>query len=384
MASPDEVRAPMVEPVSRRRGLGGLVDKAICPEEDDRDTIFQASRQQGCEIFFRHLRIRADGGLDKPGLDKQLFSLSRLFSATMAVCFVLFNLYTITANWFDLLSKSADALHSRGKMSDFMVLLDRKAPNASLYFWVMQFGIAGFEVLAMVTFLTYSIYVALKYTSCISTQSLKQYRIWHQLYSVCCELIPMMTNFSAMKSLQSFNPQIIGSRLSLAMTRVEEGQSYTHVVVSFSLKTLLFGSLGFVAFVLKFAQLVESLQRKIDSDVVYGPASVLTQVALLFGFVNQAFGITQISQVETARLFLFIFGGEDAKMQAGELDRQETFLACVARTICEDLYLELPSRQRKLRRAVAMLTFTHLDVQSLVLDEDETQEVDAGTLRVSS
>lgn len=374
----------MVQPVSRRRGLGGFVDKAICPEEDDRDTIFQASRQQGCEIFFRHLRIRADGGLNKSGLDKALFSLSRLFSATMAVCFVLFNFYTITANWFVLLSKSSDAIHGRGEMSDFMILLDRKAPNASLYFWVMQFGIAGFEVLAMLTFLTYSIYVALKYTCCISSQSLKQYRIWHQIYSVCCELIPMMTNFSAMKSLQSFNPQIIGSRLSLAMTRVEEGQSHTHVVVSFALKTLLFGSLGFMAFVLKFAQLVESLQKEIDSDVIYGPTIVFTQVSLLFGFINQAFGITQISQVETARLFLFIFGGEDSKMQAGELDRQETFLACVARTICEDLYVELPSGQRKLRRTVAILTFTHLDVQSLVLDEDETQEVDAGTLRSGS
>merc|ERR1712194_228025 len=181
-----------------------------------------------------------------------------------------------------------------------------------------------------------------------------------------------MSNFSAMKTLQFLNPQVMGTALSLEMTKVEEGASRCRVLLVFVASRLLFGTLGFVAFAIKLAHLVSQLSQ--DPHHKFGLQELGMQIGLLFGFVNQAFGITQISQIETARLFLFIFGGEDSAMQAGELDRQEAFLAFVFYTVCTKLYTEegISRFGRKARRAVALLSFTHPDIQSLVLDEDES------------
>lgn len=264
-----------------------------------------------------------------------------------------------------------------------MLLIDRQSGQAPERFKEMQLAIASFEVLSICGMMLYSMYIVMRYTCCASEAELKQYRIWHQLFHVCCEIFPRMSNFSAMKTLQFLNPQVLGTALSLELTKVEEGKSYCRVVVVFAITRLLLGALGFVAFSIKFAHLVVQLTSQ-QEDGKFGIELLQGQIALLFGFVNQAFGITQIAQVETSRLFLFIFGGEDSAMQAGELDRQEAYLACVAYTVCTSLSPELPPLRRRLRRAVALLSFTHLDIQSLVLDEDESREVDARTLRMQA
>merc|ERR1711879_57399 len=140
------------------------------------------------------------------------------------------------------------------------------------------------------------------------------------------------------------------------------------VISGFICSRLLFGGLGFLSFAIKFAH----LQYQLRQPHTFGLHTLVWQVGLLFGFVNQAFGITQVAHVETDRLFLFIFGGEDAKMQAGELDRQEAYLARVVYTILNDLWCDDLPRQRMFKRAIALVSLTHIDVQSLVLDEDET------------
>lgn len=108
---------------------------------------------------------------------------------------------------------------------------------------------------------------------------------------------------------------------------------------------------------------------------------MVLEFTLLVGFINQAVGITQVFDVETQRLFLFIFGGENVNIEAGELDRQEVFLAFVTKHICEDLFLQYPPTLRKFKRFIALVTFDHLDIQSMILDEDESKEVDARSIR---
>lgn len=360
---------------SRRRGLGRLIDKVIVPEEDERDMIFQAAHQDP-HIFFRHLKIRADGGLGK-GSERNgeaLFSFGRCVRVFVSFCFIALNMYTICTNVLSI---------ERNRTYDevFVLLVD---PDAKDYFHAMQLAVAGVEVAAMILMTYYCLRVFVRYNLRSDARYLNHYRIWHQLYTVCCVTIPSMTNFSAMRTLQFLNPQVIGTELALQMTKVEEGASRCRVLFSFVASRLIFGTLGFVAFAIKLAHLVSQLLPRSDSqNSNFGPLELGMQVGLLFGFINQSFGITQISHIETARLFLFIFGGEDSAMQAGELDRQEAFLAFVFYTVCTKLYTEegVSRFGRKARRAVALLSFTHLDIQSLVLDEDESQEVDAATLR---
>ena len=174
-----------------------------------------------------------------------------------------------------------------------------------------------------------------------------------------------------MRTVQSLNPQVLGSELALALTEVELGRSYAYVLSVFLLERLVLGLLGFAAFVLKFSTVVGSLMDT-NAKATYGSYDMFVELALLIGFINQTFGITQIWQVETKRIFLFIFGGENSNIEAGELDRQEVYLACMTRHICRDLFVANPPALRTFKRAVALMSFDHYDVQSMTLSEDRS------------
>lgn len=381
MAEPMEL-APAGGGTSRRRSLlpqdtrqGFLfacVDKIIVPDENDRDVIFTDAAREGNDIFFRHLKLRADGGLNKERVSEQLYSMSRCVTVVLQLGFVAFNSYTVCSDF----SQAVGAGNSDSDL-DFTLIVDPSHGAQTL--WAIGVIIAAGEVFAMLLMVAYAIYVAAKFEYCAGPDDLAHYRIWHQLYGVCCSLVPTMTNFSAMAILSYVNPQTLGTQLSLALTQTEEGASYFRVISVFFLSRLAFALLGFLSFVIKYMQLTMGLySRQLQA---YGMGSFFGQLVDLLGFVNQLFGLCRVGEVETSRLFLFVFGGEDSQMQAGELDRQEAFLACVAQLINTRLYLDAPSRQRRWRRFVAMLSFTHLDVQSMVLDEDEKLEVDARSIR---
>jgi hypothetical protein len=370
------------EPVPRKRcAPASIIDDLIVADEDDRDAIFRAGLGQGRSIFFKHLRIRADGGLGKATNAKLFFSNMRVVDAVVVLFFSAFNTITVFSN----LRISYHRFTQEKLESDFVLLLDEASQASQRIFWGAHLTVVGTEAAFMFAMLLYSVYVVVKYNYCTEEGQLSHYRIWHQLYAVCCQILPRTGNFSAMKTLQFLNPQVLGTHISLALTKVEEGHSYGRVLFEFTFTHLLLGTLGFIAFVIKFAHLVERLTAHMSGhgelEGTYSAWHAFMQVALLFGFVNQFFGITEVAKVETLRLFLFMFGGEDAAMQAGELDRQEAFLASVVQHICTELYAGLSPPQRRFRRAVALLSFTHLDLQSMILDEDESQEVDANTLR---
>lgn len=160
------------------------------------------------------------------------------------------------------------------------------------------------------------------------------------------------------------------------LTKLEKGlHSQAYVYLSFALRTFVVGFFGFLAFVIKFTILMFNLERYADDMGGWW------QWVLFVSFLNQTFGIVQIWKVENERLFLFLFGGEDSLMQAGEVDRQEVFLASVPWNICTRFFCDDPPRKRMFKRIIALLGFSHYDIQSLVLDEDEDKEIDASVIK---
>jgi len=229
----------------------------------------------------------------------------------------------------------------------------------------------------MAWMLSYSAYVVAKYNTCMNEEGLKHYRVWHQLLRTCCNTLKDTTNFSAMRLLEIINPEKLGKSFALAWTKTEKGHSRALAVLKFLVVLVFGGILGFVAFTSKFSDVVQSLQPKLKTKE-WSATLVINEFIILFGFINQIFGITRIWRVERQRLFLFIFGGEDPAMQAGEIDRQEAYLATVALVICQDLWVG--ARFKRLKRAVALLSLTDLTIQSLIIDEVECREVDASTI----
>lgn len=366
-----------LEPPRQKACWEAAIDSVIAPEEDECDAIFLTAQREGAEIFFQHLTIRNNGGLRKTSADARLFTPVRVAQVVMTFGFVGFNVYTVIHGLVSVLQNSSP----EAIQENFLLLINRESPYAAREYWVLRLLTSLFEVGAMFAMLSYSLYVVTKFNWFVQEAQLSHYRIWHQLNVVCCLTVPTMTNFSAMRSLQFLNPQTLESAFSLTLAKVEEGYSYCRVITVFAFFRLTFGILGFVAFSVKFSQLVLDLRILLD-DQKFTTMEFVHQVVLLFGFVNQVFGITQIWRIEMNRLFLMIFGGEDAQLMCGDVERQDAYLASTMHFICTTLYAKVPAgNSRRLRRAVALLTFNHLDIQSLVVEDDEDLEVTASSIR---
>lgn len=166
---------------------------------------------------------------------------------------------------------------------------------------------------------------------------------------------------------------------------MEEGSRKSYVLFCFGLYVVVSLLVGFAAFLGKFSRVATELK---DSSALWAADERVFRWSIIFdqlldivGFLNQVCGITLVWQINERRLFLFVFGGGDSRMQAGELDRQYAFLASVTMHLCTDLWASEPTWRRSFKRAVALITFTDLDVQALILDEDESLGVDAVVLR---
>merc|ERR1712107_195740 len=137
------------------------------------------------------------------------------------VGFVLFNLYTVFSGLAFVVydNETQDLL-------EFELLMPRKFARAQ---WACCLAVAIFECAMMGGMALFSLFILLKFECSKDADTLLHYRIWHQLYTVCCYMVPVMGNFSAIKSLSVLNPQVISSSFPLALTKVEEGESYLRV-----------------------------------------------------------------------------------------------------------------------------------------------------------
>lgn len=364
------------------------------PEENDRDTIFQAARHDGEDLFFRHLRLHSEGGLhkfQKETITERMYNKERTFKVFLRLFLIIFNGAQIYTFWYGSMPAQeycADHHYSGLCFEDrdkyaMTPLVNPTNNDMENCFYIARAVVSTVELVRFVTYGMDVVYIIFKFNCCTKAEDLKHYRIWHQLYETCTQKIRRMTNYSAMQSLSILNPQTMRSKLLLELTKVEEGASKPFVLARFIFMVLLWITFGLFAFLSKFTLLATQLQVS-EQKLRAGSSSqfwVISELRHILGFLNQVCGITLVWAVEERRLFLFIFGGEDSKMQAGELDRQFAYLASVTKHLCEELWVCESACSRKFKRAVALLTFSDLDVQALILDEDESLEVDADVLR---
>jgi hypothetical protein len=173
-----------------------------------------------------------------------------------------------------------------------------------------------------------------------------------------------MGSFSAMKGLASLNPQLLVEEANLELKAFD---NMFVGIVFFSVFRLSIGSLGFVAFCTKFSHVVDMLEtEKKIQDFMYEAK----QIFILLGFCNQLIGITQIWRVQERRLLLFLFGGPDADFAEEEMCRRDALLAEITRSVCSDMFShDKHGLKLHFKRFIAILTFTHLDIQAFALDE---------------
>lgn len=333
------------------------------------DEIWAAYRAGDKGVFFRRLNIRNDGGLGKEDAAERLFSVGRVFSAGVAIFFVLFNVYYIFFGFASLIINGPDSSGA----DQFLLLINRDDQDSSHSMWVIQMVIASTESLVMSVMLLYMVLVVARYNCCPGRLKLDHYRIYLELNVVCISTIPNLGNFSALKLLNYLNPQTLMGDLSDALTLQGPKRGYCCVLTRFTFTHLFAGFVGFLAFVVKLSALViDLLTRFDDTEIPYSTMDFFYQLVVLFGFVNQLFGFAQVSKVQLDRLGLFLFGGEDSQLDAEGMSSLYAYLGSVSHKIMTEFYKDHP--HQSLRRATAMLTLSHTDLQYLVLDERSPAE----------
>eukprot|EP00927_Polykrikos_kofoidii_P053958 TRINITY_DN48471_c0_g1_i1.p1 TRINITY_DN48471_c0_g1~~TRINITY_DN48471_c0_g1_i1.p1 ORF type:complete len:516 (+),score=58.77 TRINITY_DN48471_c0_g1_i1:238-1785(+) len=368
---------------TRRRSLTPLrgpsaFESFLQPDRTECERLFHEVRHGSEDLFFRHVRIRPDGGLRKEGVGDFLFGRSRVFQVSATIVLTVFNIWVIFYN-FSMCVFMLAHTHG-GNNARFVIVLNHASASSSLILENLYLLIALVEIAVVAIIFVYISWIFASYNIFCTREDLKRFRVWHQLYTACCRKLPELSTFSAMKPLEYMNPQRLFPRLQMHLVAMERGVSYPSVLIPFAVTTLCLVIFGFAAFVVKFTHLVSTLLEIVETQT-WSVSLSFYELTLLTGFINQVFGITEVGEIETQRIFMFIFGGEGVTMTLSELDKQEVFLATVFHNVGTKLWVDDPPLIRKFKRAVAMLSFDHLAIQSLVLEENQSMPREASAAR---
>jgi len=212
---------------------------------------------------------------------------------------------------------------------------------------------------------------------CCGDLNMDNYTLWYRFFHALCHTLRVMSNFSAMKTLAHLNPQVLWDDLQLKI--VTSGNACQGILI-FLVSRVALGGVGFLAFAIKFAQVVDALHAEKKKGTVGWRPYEMEQILILAGFCNQMFGITQLWRIQETRLMLFLFGGQNAQMDAEEIGRQNAFLADITQTVCTEMYKTNTHNDLYLnfKRFITILSLTHYDMQAFVLEDEEKQPTTRG------
>ncbi|CAK0882036.1 unnamed protein product [Prorocentrum cordatum] len=220
------------------------------------------------------------------------------------------------------------------------------------------------------------------------------YNSWEATVYIYWDLIPSVRTFSALRALKHVHPQLFPAELRSAhlkySMRLRSCRQRFAMISLFVIKRIVILWFGLQAFMHKFTQTAAQLEMN--------EGRPLTQMFLGIVFLNQLVGgVVQMDIQFRNRLMLFLFGGEDAKVEPEEDALLNVWVAHVAnalwqRAFClnDDAALDpvaistfkgaTPKERRMtalerllcwIRWVVAISDFNHIDLQKAVLCEGE-------------
>jgi hypothetical protein len=175
--------------------------------------------------------------------------------------------------------------------------------------------------------------------------------------------IPRLVHCSALRMLHFVSPVVLTTDAYIVSLQAYEvaktGRTVSHYAHSiFMLAVFVFSRgfallLGLDAFLVKF--------RLASGTIDSGRSDYLSNLAAIT-FVWQVVGIICLDWVIKDRLFIFMFGGEDGKLDIDDAARMEVWKSLVCRKIVERFGLW--------KGSIVMLSFNDYDLQMLVLEDD--------------
>jgi hypothetical protein len=315
---------------------------------------------------FSFLKLAQDGGFSEVA---DLYNHARWISAVILLFFVAYNVPSVAALDMMFIHNATDAVMNKNglaqtdpeivqQLSDKFYFTQPITNAVTDHFgWERK---SPLQVISALELIGLAYYVISFIFCIIGSYFGTGYRKWSCVQEIFFQIFPILSVYSAMRLLYCIVPLVLVSDIFayIAWTKeVREEKSKTCLVVilfwiGYVLQLVFSVIVGFDTFLMKL---------RIIAVIVGGdnPGSIILP---LVQFFSQTIGIVSMGRFVMRRLFVFIFGGEDATLQDEEEALMNVWNALLARRV----FRELPPA-----KAIAvMASFCDDDFQGLVFNED--------------
>jgi len=339
--------------------------------EDLARVVYEKVQAEDLPNFLRHIRLDADGGIDRIG---DIWDQQKVFWFFVLVGSVLFNVANVLAlNWTLCQSFVDDvcrrhgvltgAEHVQGGLAQETLDLVRHIPDPE----------------TRTQFLTFAVLVAfveVSWVLCAALQALcllwsfvaggSEYAAFTSISQLFQDTFPRMSTFSAISLMARVHPSLIYAEYQEAVTQSSLRQSWAGILLVsawFYFTRALCAGAAVSAFAVK---MVATTIRLFSPK--YGRALRWLYVLAL---INQCMGCVHVERVLQERIFLFVFGGHDTDYQDDERALRSVYMCRVAKEIWRHFW----KAGQRFKAVVLLSTFDHYDMQRLIIEDIE--EADA-------
>lgn len=366
------------------KGCGGLCaqdesDTAVDKLWNTNKVLFANVHARVNFIQYVNIRFSADSGFsDIPALwdaEKGVSIKRRCFSAIIAVIFVFYNTHFIVmdnvATLQSNITDTRDFYLVRHVIQQFQALSGAEFPpqvesvvhnNAKLLAVAELIGMLVLYKCVLVDVLVHFL-PCMAPETCRASPEKRERAKWFADIRLFWSDLHAISIYSGMRLLNYVQPPVLSMDIShiMSMKPAHRGMAW----FSFIIGRLFCLIVGFDFFLKKF--------RDADKTGVFStyqdePWSA-TQVLRSFMFMRQVMGVVQVDSLIRDRLFIFVFGGEESKMDRRELTIKAVWQALIARRIWRECKAQQSSTlAASLKYGAVMLTFSDEDFQHLILD----------------
>jgi len=303
--------------------------------------------------------LAEDGGFTEV---RSLYDSSRWVSAAILLLFVVYNVYSVASLDLMLMNNPDTAVLTMDAN------IDPAKVNSAFYFsrGLVQGVLSNFigdvhvvsvlgalELAGLLYFCGAILYRLVQVKTC------ENFTKWFAVQEIIWELLPILSTYSAMKMLNNVAPAVACTKFFYLLNVLQEAQAEDRSTTMAYLGFLQWIILLIFAFVLGFDTFL--LKLRVIAAEASAKTLSLSVVIPCIQFLVQLLGIVQLGAFVKARIFLFIFGGEDGVIQDEEEALQEVWESLLAKRMYEDLPLT--------EFVATVLTFSDEDFQRLVLNE---------------
>jgi hypothetical protein len=310
--------------------------------------------------FFKAVEIAPDGGFSEV---RDLWYPTRSLTALLTLFFAVSNIIFILSVDFQILRGTLKIFDD----DKFLLtqILYRNSANFVASYLAYDSDleadgdkcIAALEMIGALILLLNLVVQAIRACS-----SLGERQRWFAIEKILWGIVPELSSYSAMRLLSKVSPTlfIVEATQHWALNAKLWKEQKVEVLRSWAVFVFVHCFcfvLGFDAFIVKCRAASSFLNRKSLSLRIFWES--LT-------FLVQVIGVVQVGTFVKARLFVFIFAGEDSTMQPREVALQRAWNGLLVR--------EIWRKHSFFRFLVIMLSFNDADFQRLVLNESSSEK----------